>query len=275
MSAPTARSGTAAANSGGPATVSNGTAWPAVETTVTMGRHGVCGGVAGSGAFETASSNVKVMYADHQFNVTVTMAVSYGGFIEFRLCDPAAADDDLAAACVAATPLERVQQAGEANIDPVYPGRWFVPPGAFGQQRIRVVVPPGAECAGCVLQMYYLTAHRCVPPGFRSHTFPDASWYDAGLPDCAGAQGSSYPVEFWNCADVEVRAPECQPDTDGDGLDACEDVCPNDNPNDINEDGICDSEEKMLVAYFASWFQQQQQQQQQQQHHHHHHQEKK
>jgi len=64
-------------------------------------------------------------------------------------------------------------------------------------------LPKNLVCDGvhsrCVLQWYYLTGNSCNPPNEPEQYAADY------LPTCGAAQ-STYPEEFWNCADIAINS---------------------------------------------------------------------
>ncbi|KAF6256159.1 hypothetical protein COO60DRAFT_139667 [Scenedesmus sp. NREL 46B-D3] len=72
--------------------------------------------------------------------------------------------------------------------------------------RIRYRLPKDFTCDRCILQWHYLTGNSCWPPCSKEDpTFPNCRPPTYALPYC-GTQGAAYPEEFWNCADIRIRA---------------------------------------------------------------------
>eukprot|EP00192_Tetraselmis_astigmatica_P011861 CAMPEP_0117670744 /NCGR_PEP_ID=MMETSP0804-20121206/12942_1 /TAXON_ID=1074897 /ORGANISM="Tetraselmis astigmatica, Strain CCMP880" /LENGTH=397 /DNA_ID=CAMNT_0005479115 /DNA_START=102 /DNA_END=1292 /DNA_ORIENTATION=- len=155
-------------------------------------------------------------------DVEFVITAHHRGFIELRLCD----EKPLTQACLNKYPaLERVRYEDDYRysaqpIDPEAPQKYFLNPvcaypqdGAVGGYRMeaKFKLPEGVTCETCVIQMWWITANSCVPPGYRDFNFPTdwdtcggdggAGWYTSGQADC---EGSTQAEEFWNCADVKI-----------------------------------------------------------------------
>jgi hypothetical protein len=68
--------------------------------------------------------------------------------------------------------------------------------------------PVGVSGDLVVLQWHYITANRCLPPGYDRYQFP-AGWHPGNLPVCQslpldGSVGGALPEQFWNCAEVRI-----------------------------------------------------------------------
>jgi hypothetical protein len=163
------------------------------------------------------------------FEVVVT--AHHNGYVEFRLCDNA---DNLSQECLNEHVLQRVARDDDlTQIDAAYPGRYYLDPpctprrplpaAEYGYNagnelfpseqpmRMSYQLPADLTCTNCVLQMYYMTANSCNPPGYRTFDFFTSScvgdggatgYWSPTLPDCGVAWGE----EFWNCADVEITS---------------------------------------------------------------------
>lgn len=167
-----------------------------------------------------------------QFEVDVT--TNHNGFFEFFICDVDRCDDDISEDCfkrnqcrqlmrtkVAACESQNSKECGP--IDPDYPGRWIVPcrkGGHVGEHfmggvHMQYKLPSGFRCKHCVIQWYWATANSCNPPGFKEYfdKFPMESWgkcpgdggaFGARNPGLSQCGGTTFPEEFWSCADVRV-----------------------------------------------------------------------
>ncbi|QDZ22953.1 putative chitinase [Chloropicon primus] len=156
---------------------------------------------------------------DFEFIITA----HHYGHVELRLCRDWRRPTQ---ACFDAHPLEFVSdELYGALPDPRHPERGYmapanhierrVPPsgGAFegGMQfRMKFRIPLSiGRCDHCALQWTYVTANSCLVGGYRQYDFPDPSWWAGHLPDCEQTEnwprdGSAFPEQFWNCADVRI-----------------------------------------------------------------------
>uniref|UniRef100_A0A7S1X728 CBM1 domain-containing protein n=2 Tax=Tetraselmis chuii TaxID=63592 RepID=A0A7S1X728_9CHLO len=159
-----------------------------------------------------------------EIDVEFVITAHHRGFIELRLCD----ESRVTQACLNKyEPLHRVRAEYEDDyrlsaqpIDPAAPYKYFLNPVcAFGQDpsvggylmKAGFKLPEGVTCERCVIQMWWITANSCVPPGYRTFDFPDewntcggdggAGWYTSNGADCVGTTRGE---EFWNCADVSI-----------------------------------------------------------------------
>eukprot|EP00177_Eucheuma_denticulatum_P002069 GFKZ01003703.1.p2 GENE.GFKZ01003703.1~~GFKZ01003703.1.p2 ORF type:complete len:424 (-),score=45.39 GFKZ01003703.1:277-1548(-) len=110
-------------------------------------------------------------------------------------------------------------------IDPIYPGRWYLPCRNTGHVGVHIVggesgtmryqLPRGFRCKWCVVQWYWATANSCAPRGFLNYferfnqpfgtTCPsDGGGFGAHRPGMASCGGDKVPEEFWSCADVQI-----------------------------------------------------------------------
>lgn len=65
-------------------------------------------------------------------------------------------------------------------------------------------LPAGFTCEQCKLQMRYLTGSSCWPPCDKDQ--PDCTKPKLATFATCATPGASYPEEFWNCADVTIKA---------------------------------------------------------------------
>eukprot|EP00873_Tetraselmis_striata_P015355 jgi/Tetstr1/435619/TSEL_024521.t1 len=111
-------------------------------------------------------------------DVEFVITAHHRGMIELRLCDEA-----------------RVTQECLNKYEPLH----------------RFQLPAGVTCERCVIQMWWVTANSCVPPGVPQLRLPrrlgscggdgGAGFYNDNGADC---EGSTRAEEFWNCADVSI-----------------------------------------------------------------------
>eukprot|EP00873_Tetraselmis_striata_P035927 jgi/Tetstr1/456191/TSEL_042959.t1 len=158
-------------------------------------------------------------------DVEFVITAHHRGMIELRLCDEARVTQE----CLNKyEPLHRVRNLDYEDdyrfsaqpIDPAAPYKFFLNPAcafpqdpAVGGYRMiaQFQLPAGVTCERCVIQMWWVTANSCVPPGYRNFDFPDvwdscggdggAGFYNDNGADC---EGSTRAEEFWNCADVSI-----------------------------------------------------------------------
>lgn len=110
-------------------------------------------------------------------------------------------------------------------IDPVYPGRWYLPCRKTGHVGVHIVggtsgtmrykLPEGVECNHCVIEWYWATANSCAPRGFKEYikgfNFPFGKTCDSDgggrgtyRDNMSKCGGKTVPEEFWSCADVQI-----------------------------------------------------------------------
>mmetsp|Transcript_10569 Transcript_10569/g.25020 ORF Transcript_10569/g.25020 Transcript_10569/m.25020 type:complete len:536 (+) Transcript_10569:115-1722(+) len=160
--------------------------------------------------------------AGQEIDVEFVITAHHRGVIELRLCDEPRATQS----CFNKYPaLKRVRYEDEElyskqPINPEYPSFFYLNPvcsvnqdPSFGgyQMTARFKLPEGVSCEQCVIQMWWITANSCVPPGYRNFDFPaewancagdgGSGWYTPGQADCLG---TTLAEEFWNCADVKI-----------------------------------------------------------------------
>ena len=207
-------------------------AWPAVETSVSSARHGLCGDVAGGAQPHLIKQPVAATWTAGQVvDLEIIVTAHHNGYVEMRLCSDA---NQLSQDCLNANQLIRVARSDDVTpIDPAYPGRFYLDPPCdasrpleadaygynYGNQlfgsghamRMSYQLPANLTCENCVMQMYYMTANSCNPPGYRTFDFPASScvgdggatgYWSPTLQDCGAAWGE----EFWNCADLRIVA---------------------------------------------------------------------
>ncbi|GBF99128.1 hypothetical protein Rsub_12020 [Raphidocelis subcapitata] len=212
---------------GGVRAVSNNGAlrWPQ------RNRQGICGDAAGQTKWDAPGRVVKTYRAGQAINVDILFAQNHLGRVNVRVCPLDATDERQCRT------LERADGKG-ADFDlPWTPGWWGVTDGytapagggvegaqlyklpAIGKPdgcaawacdqfkgmwvyRTLWKLPAGFTCDHCKLQMEYLTGSRCWPPCNQKG---GCGKPPVGYGYC-GEEGQQYPEEFWNCADLAVRA---------------------------------------------------------------------
>ena len=217
---------------------------PLPETPATSARHGLCGDPAlpaTSPQANLATGSIVSTYTQGSvvdFDVVVT--TNHKGHFEFSLCDLATTPGGtVTQECLDSHRLERAADAaGTTSVSPRdarHPTRYYVEPacaspatpfdfgpdvassGYSGSQRVRMryQLPAGVTCERCVVQMYYLTANSCTPPGYGTFAWPSAgsgcgsdAWWSEPVGACDAVTNThgTYPEEFWNCADVQITA---------------------------------------------------------------------
>lgn len=208
-------------------------------------RAGMCGDPKGStehmlgGRFMPYSTVpiMKTYKAGSDIDLEVEIDTNHNGFFEFFLCNvDTCLNNDIGPSCFSERKchrLTRVPHAACENpsvdthnecgpIDPLYPGRWYVPcrqgplhmvGGAKGT--MRYLLPSGVTCHHCVLQWYWATANSCAAPGFVSYFERKNNPFGTSCPGDGGATGgrrpgistcggSTLPEEFWSCSDVQI-----------------------------------------------------------------------
>lgn len=177
--------------------------------------------------------------------ITVHVTAHHRGHYEMRVCDQvlnsSVADPD---ACLNKWVLERAspEEAGFTDcqpgdqrppcvpIDPRHPERFYLPPSGeiSGTHTFYVKVPTGLQCSACTLQWHWWSANSCIPASdygcFRDvlqskgyWVAGKAAWWTVGSGSCPGGCGSRLHCgcgeQFWNCADISVRASGQGPST--------------------------------------------------------------
>jgi hypothetical protein len=197
------------------------------ETEESVVRHGLCGDNAGESKFLAGGSiygnpsggDIQATYTSGQsIDITVKVTNHHMGWWQFYLCDKG---DELSQTCLNKQMLLR--DTNDPSISPVdhsFPGRYYMIPTCYGAaaylQTVRYKLPAGLTCPHCVLQWYWVTANSCHGGGYTGVTFPPVEGKCPGdggsvgwLPGADGPcrdNHSTYPEEFWNCADVRIVA---------------------------------------------------------------------
>eukprot|EP00171_Calliarthron_tuberculosum_P013439 IDg13439t1 len=168
--------------------------------------------------------------------MTADIKTNHNGFFDFFICDAKKCGGDISEACfknghchqlmrVKTSACESQKSRECGPIDPAYPGRWYVPcrkgghvgEHFMGGKYMRYKLPAGFKSSHAVLQWYWATANSCNPPGFKEYfdKYPMPGWGrcpgDGGAlggrnPTLSKCGGSTFPEEFWMCADVSVTS---------------------------------------------------------------------
>jgi len=130
--------------------------------------------------------------------------------------------------CFDAHPLTFVEdKLYGAPIDPIYPGRVYLPSsdfarltqGAGGYYHFHHLfqLPDGLRGNLDLLQWYKLTANSCVTEGYDTYSWPEG--FDQGrVPMCNSISPDGrggVPEQFWNCAEVAIKVGNGCDDGDG------------------------------------------------------------
>eukprot|EP00746_Dinoflagellata_sp_MGD_P068490 gnl/MRDRNA2_/MRDRNA2_28180_c0_seq1.p1 gnl/MRDRNA2_/MRDRNA2_28180_c0~~gnl/MRDRNA2_/MRDRNA2_28180_c0_seq1.p1 ORF type:complete len:751 (+),score=116.43 gnl/MRDRNA2_/MRDRNA2_28180_c0_seq1:182-2254(+) len=74
-------------------------------------------------------------------------------------------------------------------------------------------LPKGLTCNKCTLQWHWQTANSCLPDqSYKTYPFPSSGWCGwckagwATIPVAGCGNGGRYGEEFWNCADISIKA---------------------------------------------------------------------
>lgn len=201
------------------------------------------------GEFYFGGRIVATFTQDSTIDVQVALSAHHNGFMEFYICDVSKCrGGDISAECFtsgngACTQMWRAPNAecdgGNSKrcgpIDRANPGRWYLPCSShqgrsgvenFGQDgTIKYMLPSGWVCRHCVLQMYWVSANSCNPPGvvryFTGRDRPRAWGRCRGQGDAIGGYarnkktcgwGNSrhknpdlFSEEYLQCADIRIR----------------------------------------------------------------------
>jgi len=175
----------------------------------------------------------------------VTVSTHHRGHYEFRICDMALDGERLLSAaegqaCLDKWELKRAEPYNDcvqndprggdcAPVDKNHPGRWYLPPSKSGDKhRMRYVIPAGLKCEHCTLQWYWSSGNTCLydsdyftyfrdqfpteRPGWNLEAwsqFATNFGEDCGSACCgpkSDGKSGKYGEEFWNCADISVKA---------------------------------------------------------------------
>lgn len=217
-----------------------GGAWPSK-----VGTHGLCGDpVQDRAALDYDWKKAPYMYpspsqatytAGDIVEFEIGMCTEHIGFYEFRICDKTLDGRTLKSEqdgqdCLDKWVLERVSGGSGADDQPIdtkHPGRWHVPPGGSlmaqteanwtddekvhvmqvptPQWKMRYKIPEGLSCTACTLQWWWVSGNRCaydadVKDYYSRNNIP------AGRTKFDVCGKGTYGEEFWNCADITVKA---------------------------------------------------------------------
>lgn len=178
---------------GGPgSTYAGGRVWP-------NALHGVCGDAHDGARDHEAGGKfaTKKITATYVQGQTVTLRVKitapHGGRFSFGLCPvPDKASDAEERALVTQACFDRNQLTAAGS-----PYWWFGKK-PTGEYTMDFKLPPGVTCKRCVLQWHYETGNSCAIPGT-----PAKHAMSANMVSC---DKTGVMEEFWNCADVSIKA---------------------------------------------------------------------
>ncbi|CDF37082.1 unnamed protein product [Chondrus crispus] len=170
---------------------------------------------------------------------SVELDTNHNGYFDFFVCNLDKCGSDISGKCFTEGHCQKLLRVKHKDcedpsvdtnyecgpIDPVYPGRWYVPCRNTGHVGVHIVggasgtmryqLPAGLSCEHCVIQWYWATANSCAPRGFLDYfeTFNNPfgttcesdgggkGAHRKGMSECGG---DSAPEEFWNCSDVQI-----------------------------------------------------------------------
>lgn len=179
---------------------------------------------------------VNVSQTGGTIDFVMQLDTNHNGYFDFFLCNlDACGTPDIEESCFVNGHCHKLQRVAEPTcedpasntqhfcspIDPVYPGRWYIP---CRQSRLvvggdngimRYKLPDGVTCAHCVLQWYWGTANSCNPAGLKSYFIRHAANLEAMCnaidggpvahsPRLGKCGGSKVPEEFWSCGDMQI-----------------------------------------------------------------------
>lgn len=168
-------------------------------------------------------------YIDFEIHVSA----HHNGFFEFFACNlDCCKSDDISKRCFTNGCCKKLMRVPHKScesgwdricgpVDPIYPGRWYLPPrnehnpednwcGGLNK-KMRYALPTNMRCERCVIHWAWTTANSCNPPGYTQYKFPQ-KWN--GLPGDGGSTGginrsfmscghspAQFPEEFWSCSE--------------------------------------------------------------------------
>lgn len=176
-----------------------------------------------------ASLPYSVVYKTGQvIEIEVAMSTNHLGHFTYFICDVGRCGGDVNEKCFHQGHCKKLIRAVEPEcesatnkrcspIDPKFPGRWYVPQGLMDTMKMKYQLPKGLVCKDCVLLWYWATANSCFDRGVQDY-FKKYPSYNLKSQENMSLCGSSFPEEFWNCADVRVTGlgvpdPEIMPPT--------------------------------------------------------------
>jgi len=218
-------------SAGGPSVTQSltpGGLYPTPTETVTSAvRHTQCGESAAMAAADRhynpypapAVSALPVYTPGSDIDIQIMITAHHRGHFEFRLCDAAKLSDPTTVtwACLDQNLLQRVSVPGEISpVDVNHPERYYLEPtcatGYNVTSTMKYRIPSNVTCERCILQWWWTSANTCNPPAYAARspmpTYPTGcKWWEPTLMAC----GTSYPEEFWNCADIRVAGTASPP----------------------------------------------------------------
>ncbi|WIA23394.1 hypothetical protein OEZ85_000152 [Tetradesmus obliquus] len=197
------------------------------------GLAGLCGDEPGQSRWMNPTAP-KTYKAGQTVKLQVIVSTNHGGRFAFSICPADAKDSskcfklDRADGRGQFFYLPRIRSynggaTGESAVPtergPISSWSWFNMPhtncgaGKYCDQfmgntvyEVRYRLPKDFSCERCILQWHYLTGNSCWPPCSKEDpTFPNCRPPTYQIPYC-GTPGAAYPEEFWNCADIRVKA---------------------------------------------------------------------
>jgi hypothetical protein len=211
-------------SAGGPGTIqplTPGGLYPNPETTTSAVRHTMCGESATIPAAQRvynpaaipSISTLPVYAPGAEFGMTIQITAHHRGHFEFRLCDAALLSDPTTVtwACLNQNVLQRVSVPGEVSpVDVNHPERYYLEPECSPNYNktifMKYRMPANVTCERCVIQWWWITGNSCNAPDYANrspqpaHVASGCQWWEPNLPACS----TTYPEEFWNCADVRL-----------------------------------------------------------------------
>lgn len=165
-------------------------------------------------------------------SATYTVIGHHNGFLEFTVCDVKRCGGEISEACLKDTSIcqrllrEPQQECQVGNnpgcgpIDPHYPTRFYMPcrqesVDVYGDGLMLYRLPKDLHCKHCVLQVYWVAANDCNPPGivqyFKGPFGPEwgtcpgegdavggyRTWHDCGK--------KKIPEEYYSCSDIAIE----------------------------------------------------------------------
>eukprot|EP00877_Chromochloris_zofingiensis_P007165 jgi/Chrzof1/2701/Cz11g25210.t1 len=224
-------------NGGGHKVVGASARWP-------NGKHSLCGDAANDPQqrFMKPGKVTATYKSGSIITIDVLVSTNHYGRFEFRLCPPGATNDKQCTKLQRADnkglswDLPMVAQGsrfhgGAVGMDNLRPARvdtsytWYKQPHTdcawwkhcdrydnHPVYSLKYKLPKGYSCNRCILQWYYLTGHKCIPPCQRSDRYypncrNDPKYAGTYLKDTdyCGNPWAAYPEEFWNCADISIE----------------------------------------------------------------------
>lgn len=196
-----------------------------------QGEHGICGDAyndpmprnhEAGGKYYTLTSGTMLpeenrfeQNKDTMVNINLTITTNHNGRFAFRICNVHGGYDtaqdreaaELTEDCLNQNVLKQANVPGAQN-----PGEiWFyTTPGdpMYTEYSLWYDLPKELTCDGvsshCIMQWHWVTMNSCVPKDS-----PKQYRRPINLRYCED-EGSPYPEEFWNCADIVIKPTQAQ-----------------------------------------------------------------